>query len=191
MTSDYRVVLSREGGLRPRHVMRCTNASGRELWTRRLGQPRAMASDALRVYVAESNRVLAFDLETGAQLWKALVGTFGSDTLLSDGEVVYSFGLGDHSTMAVGPRGISGHLTALVAASGARLWQHRYVPGLREIRLEGQRLVATQFMGAGHGFRQLEIDRGNGRGVSERFELAGGTVVEVAAPPRRGRRRVA
>lgn len=185
------VTLTREGGLRPRHVLRCHDASGREMWKRRLSQPRVVAQDGQRAYVSEGNRVIGLDLRNGALLWKTLVGTFGTDTLLCDGETVYSFGLGDHSTMAVGPRGISGHLTALEAATGRRLWQHRYVPGLREVKLEKGRLFTTQFLGAGHGYRELELDRANGRGLCERFELSDGDVVEVRAPPRRTRRRVA
>lgn len=187
----FRVVLSREGGLRPRHVLRCYDSNGQEVWVRRLPHPKVVSTDAARVYVSEGNRVMALDLATGALLWKTLVGTFGNDVLVSDGETLYSFGLGDHSTMAVGPRGVSGHLTALQAATGGRLWQHRFVPGLREIRLDGQRLFATQYLGASQGYRQIEIDRRCGRGVSERFELSDGAMVEIPTPARRTRRRVA
>jgi outer membrane protein assembly factor BamB len=190
-TGFFRVVLSREGGLRPRHLLRCYDLAGREVWVRRLSHPKVVASDSARVYVAEANRVVALDLATGSLLWKTLVGTFGNDVLLSDGETLYCFGLGDHSTMAVGPRGVSGHLTALNGATGARHWQHRFVPGLREVRLDGLRLSATQYMGAGQGYRELEIDRKTGRGVCERFELADGAMVEIPTPGRRTRRRVA
>ncbi|GMU51405.1 MAG: hypothetical protein AMXMBFR33_05510 [Candidatus Xenobia bacterium] len=180
----HRVVLTCEGGLRARHFLRCFDETGRELWSFRLAQPRAMTQAGGRVFVAEGNRVVALDEETGRPLWKTMAGPFGAETLLADREAVYAFALGDHSTMAVGPRGTSGHLTALSALTGGRLWQHRFVPGLREISLAEDRLFAVQYQGASHGYRRLEIDRRTGRGVSQWFELSNGTMVAVATPER-------